>query len=149
MVLWKSLGSILLVLSLLLVACGDDDDPSPADAQASLCEDLAALESEMTTLTGMSAESSIEDLKEQRDQVDDAFDAVVDSADDVADAETDSLEQAFEELDEAALEHVDRLVELLDRARRLELEREVDPFVFQPRDQRSFRGQQPRIERVS
>jgi hypothetical protein len=59
------------------------------------------MESELTSLTGMASDASIDDLKDQREEVGNAWDDVVSAAEDVEDAEVGQLQEAVDALRDA------------------------------------------------
>jgi branched-chain amino acid transport system substrate-binding protein len=96
------LAIAVIAATLAITACGDDDDdPDTADAQAAFCQDLDALETAVADLSGLSGESTVDDISAARDDVTDAMDDVRSSAEDVADAKIDTLETAYDDLSSA------------------------------------------------
>lgn len=92
----------LLVVMLMLAACGDDD-PSPEEAMADLCTDLSELQVSVQNLAQVSTNpnATVEQLEDARDEVNDQLDDAQDSADDVDQAELDALNESYENLDQA------------------------------------------------
>jgi multidrug efflux pump subunit AcrA (membrane-fusion protein) len=109
---WNRVGVGVIALSLLLAACGSDD-PSPEEARDNLCDDLDAMRTELTSLNGLTGQSSMEDVESARDNIDEAWDDVVSSANDVADSEIDQLEAAYTEL-QRSLANVDEDAPIAD-----------------------------------
>lgn len=92
--------AIALILPLLLVA-GCSTEKSAQDTQANLCENLARLKTSVATLNTMNPDSTVGDLKEAQQRVQDAFEDVTASAQPSNAARTDELEQAYNNLDNA------------------------------------------------
>lgn len=100
MVLGKLLATLVIVSSLALVACGgDDDEPSPEEAQANLCTSLDDLQTQVTALTDLGLNSTMDDIEDTLGSIQDAFDEVVDAAQEVADVETQALGDALDSLE--------------------------------------------------
>jgi hypothetical protein len=96
------IGAVMAVAltGAVAIACSEDE-PTEEEAREQLCSDIDTLRTEMTTLQSLSAESTVDDLREARDSVSSALEDVQSSAADVADAELADAEAAFEELQQA------------------------------------------------
>jgi ElaB/YqjD/DUF883 family membrane-anchored ribosome-binding protein len=92
---------ILAALVFFGIACSDDED-SPENAVAQLCEDLDALETSLDRVPNISGTSTVEDVKAVREDVKDAVDKVKSSAGDVASSS--GLEDAEKELESAPID---------------------------------------------
>ena len=106
--LLRTLG-LLVVISMaagMAVACDDDEEPSAEEAREQLCSDLEDLRAAREDLAGLSGDSSVADLQEANDEVQDARARVDESAQDVADAEVEELESALDDLS-AAIDNLD------------------------------------------
>jgi hypothetical protein len=90
----------VLAASLLLVACGDDDD-SPEALNQQFCDDLDAFGSSLADWRNLGVTSSVDDLVEQRDATRDAFDQLRESAAAAREPEIDNLEQSWNDLESA------------------------------------------------
>lgn len=94
----------VLLTAIAALACGDDDDVSTEDAEAQLCADLAALDTAIADLEGITADNTVDELKVANQAVADAEDRVAESAQAVGEARIGDLDAAFEELDSAVTE---------------------------------------------
>src|SRR5262245_46360960 len=90
----------VLAGSLILVACGDDDD-SPEELNQAFCDELDAFGDSLADWTDLSVTSSVDDLREKRDATRDAFEQLRQSAADAREPEIDNLEQSWNELESA------------------------------------------------
>lgn len=95
----KLLAALLIVSTFAFVACGGEDEPSPEEAQANLCTSLDELQTQVTGLTDLGLNSTMEDIEDQLGAIQDAFDEVVDDAQEVADVETQALGDALDSLE--------------------------------------------------
>lgn len=91
----------VLLTATVAFACGDDDEPSTEDAEAQLCADLSALDTAIEDLEGITADSTVDELREANEAVADAEGRVVESAQAVGEARIGDLDAAFEDLDSA------------------------------------------------
>jgi hypothetical protein len=98
-VVGKLLVGLLMVATLGLVACGGDDEPSAEEAQANLCTSLDELQTQVTALTDLGLDSTVDDVQDALGNIQDAFDEVVDDAQEVADVETQELGDAIDSLE--------------------------------------------------
>jgi hypothetical protein len=92
------LAFILSALVFFGIACSDDED-SPENAVAQLCEDLGTLEASLASIPSITGDSTVEDVKAAQDDVNNAVDDVKSSAGDVANSS--GLENAGKELESA------------------------------------------------
>ena len=92
---------VLLVACVALPACGSDQE-SQAEAEQHLCDSLDAFAASLVSLQGLSFEAASEDdFKSAGDEINDAWDQVVEDAKDVKTANTDAIESAYDDLREA------------------------------------------------
>jgi hypothetical protein len=94
----------LLVLSLVALSACSDDEPSEEEATSAYCGDLNDLESALGAYADLSVNSTIDEVNEAQEGVEDAYADVQASAEDVADARIDDLESAYEDLANSAAE---------------------------------------------
>ena len=113
-------SAMLLVLCVLLAACGDDD-PSPEEAMANLCTDLSELQSSVQNLEQVrtNPNATVGQLEDARDEVNDQLEDVQSSADDVEEANVDALEDAYGNLDQA-IDDIDDDATLADAGQSVE-----------------------------
>jgi hypothetical protein len=84
-----------------LAGCGSDE-PSQKEAKQQLCASLDNFAASVVALQGLSLKSSSEDdVKTATDNVQDAWDQVVEDAKDVKNASTDQIESAYDDLKQA------------------------------------------------
>ena len=93
----------LLVASVLLVgACSDDDEPTPEEANAKICEEKADLAATVQSVRALDANSTtVDGLETVRDNVETAVDELNDAAIVVAENEIEDLRDAKDEFLEA------------------------------------------------
>jgi hypothetical protein len=92
---------VVLTACLGLAACGSNE-PSQAEAEQHLCASLDAFAASVVSLQGLSLQSASEDdLNAAVDEVDNAWDKVVEDAKDVKNASTDKIESAYDDLKNA------------------------------------------------
>lgn len=88
---------VVLLSSLILSACGGDD----SDPEAELCSDLQALQEAIDDLTASLQpldSSTLDRLRDARENLSDAWDDVTDSAGEVTRIRIDDLRAAFDNL---------------------------------------------------
>lgn len=91
-----------LTLGLIsMMAVGCTAQPTVEDAQATYCQNLARLEQAIANFRGLSANSTVDDLKEATDRVKTAYNDVKASAADLKTVKVDALDQAYNDLDKA------------------------------------------------
>jgi hypothetical protein len=96
-----AIALVLLTAPIGLVACGSDEE-SQAEAKQHLCQSLDDFAASVVSLQGLSLQSSSEDdLNSAADNVNDAWDKVVEDAKDVKNASTDTIQSAYDDLREA------------------------------------------------
>lgn len=96
-----ALAVVLLAAGLGLVACGGDEE-SQAEAEQHLCASLDDFAASIVSLQGLSLQKTSEDdLNSAADNVNDAWDQVVEDAKDVKNANTDAIESAYDDLKQA------------------------------------------------
>ena len=83
---------------LMLASCAQT---SVSDAQAAYCQELANLELAIVNFQGLSADSTVKDLKQAQEQVRSAFTAVKQAASNLEDAKVEQLEQSQQNLEKA------------------------------------------------
>ena len=115
---WKFLALVLVIPMVVLVAlaCSDDDDDdgsAEVDAEAALCADLATLQAADAAFDGLSAASSIDDVKAANEAYADALDDVVSSSNDLAEIRSQPIEDAYDNLD-AAIDDLDSSESIAD-----------------------------------
>ncbi|HIK44971.1 MAG TPA: hypothetical protein IGR64_08800 [Leptolyngbyaceae cyanobacterium M65_K2018_010] len=91
--------SPLLMLPFLLVACVQ---PTTAELEAKLCGDLEAFGASLTELSQINAQSSVNQLRQARENVAQSFQAVKDSAKAVEASRLDDLTAAYDNFDKTA-----------------------------------------------
>ncbi|MCI0439730.1 MAG: hypothetical protein L0177_11465 [Chloroflexi bacterium] len=94
---YKVVAWLGAVLGLLALAVGCSS-PSPAEAEAALCNDLALFEQSVGNLTNISIHSNVGELKTARNEIQGAFDNLKESAAEVSNDRVDELIDAFENL---------------------------------------------------
>ena len=92
-------AAVLLALlgCLSLAACGSNKE-SPAEAKQHLCTSLDAFAASVVSLQGLGLSSSEDELNNQLDKIDKAWNQVVDDAKDVKSAHTDTIESTYDDL---------------------------------------------------
>lgn len=95
---WTLLAVALLLVALGvgLAACGEEE--TTEEARQQLITDLDAFKASFDDMANLTADSTVDDLKAGREEVQAAWDKVVDSAADVKEAEIDEVEGAWEDL---------------------------------------------------
>ncbi len=83
---------------LMLASCAE---PSVSDAQATYCQELANLKIAIVNFQGLSADSTVKDLKQAQEQVRSAFAAVKQAASTLEDAKVEQLETSQQNLEKA------------------------------------------------
>ena len=98
---WIVVG-IVAVLGIAALACDDDESPSVEEADQQLCSDLSVLDSALAALgtTISDSNSTVEQVQNDGDAVNDALDRVISSAEDVGSARTDEIDSAYSVLDQ-------------------------------------------------
>ena len=101
---WSILGVLLasVVMGTVAVACSDDDEPTAEEARAAFCTDLEALQAQVQTLSTLSGESTVGDVRTAEEDLQAALDDLEASAADVA--EISSVQEASENLTTAVEE---------------------------------------------
>jgi hypothetical protein len=96
------------LLAIGAAACGDDDDElTPAEANAKVCQERADLQSTLQSLGDLDPTStSKSDLEAKKDEVVQAVDDLAEAADDVSQTEADAVRQAVDDF-EATLDGAD------------------------------------------
>ena len=90
----------VLAASMILVACGDDDE-SPEELNQQFCDELDAFGDSLAGWSDLSITSSVDDLREKRDETRDSFNELRESAADAREPEIDNLEESWNELESA------------------------------------------------
>jgi ElaB/YqjD/DUF883 family membrane-anchored ribosome-binding protein len=88
---------MMLLVPLVMVAAGCGGETTK-DKEKKLCQDLADLETALTSVMNISLDSTLDDLEANFKAVEDAWNSVVSSAADVASAQIDDLKKAIENL---------------------------------------------------
>jgi len=88
--------SLMIALPLLLAGCGQ---PTTAEAEATLCSDLGQLETSLAELAQINANSQVNDLRQARENVANAYKNVQTAAQAVEEARLDDLQMAYDDLD--------------------------------------------------
>jgi hypothetical protein len=88
--------SSLAFLPFLLLAC---DQPTTADLESELCNNLDQLGAALTELSQVNAQSSVSDLRDARDNVAQAYQDVRTSASAVEASRLEDLQVAYDNLD--------------------------------------------------
>ena len=83
---------------LMLASCAET---SVSDAQATYCQELANLEIAIVNFQGLSADSTVKELKQAQEQVRSAFAAVKQAASTLEDAKVEQLETSQQNLEKA------------------------------------------------
>jgi hypothetical protein len=95
---------ILVLLALVacagLAACGSDKE-SPAEAKQHLCESLDGFAASVVALQGVGLSSSEDELQSALDNIQSAWDKVVDDAKDVKTANTENIQSTYDDLKDA------------------------------------------------
>jgi ElaB/YqjD/DUF883 family membrane-anchored ribosome-binding protein len=86
---------LLVPLAMVAAGCGGE---STEDKEKKLCQDLADLETALTSVLDISMDSTMDDLEANVQAVEDAWNNVVSSAADVASAQIDDLKKAIDNL---------------------------------------------------
>ena len=94
-----SIGLIITIFALAAVAC--EEETSPEEAKAQLCQDLAELDSALAALENIGPDSTVADLEAASDSVEDALAKVSDSAEKAGEVRVSDLEGAYDDLDQA------------------------------------------------
>ena len=92
---------MIFLLGIPLLMLGSCAEPSVSDAQATYCQELANLELAIVNFQGLSADSTVKDLKQAQKQVRSAFTAVKQAASTLEDAKVEQLEQSQQNLEKA------------------------------------------------
>ena len=92
----KKIIFLLGIPSLMLASCAQ---PSVSDAQATYCQELANLELAVVNFQGLSADSTVKDLKQAQTQVRSAFAAVQKAASTLENVEVKQLEKSQQNLE--------------------------------------------------
>jgi ElaB/YqjD/DUF883 family membrane-anchored ribosome-binding protein len=90
-------GVTLLAAAFIAAGCGQ----STEDAEAQLCADLAHLRSAVGTLADTSADTSVDEFQQSRENVQEAWADVQDSARNLADDRSDDLEDAWSDFEKS------------------------------------------------
>jgi archaellum component FlaC len=85
-----------LALPLLLVACGQ---PTTAELETELCTNLAQLETSLAEFSEINAQSSVNELREARQDVAQSYEKVRSSTAAVKASRLEGLEAAYQDLD--------------------------------------------------
>lgn len=88
--------ALLLLLALALVACGEEQ--TSEEARQQLVTDLDAFKATITNMEGVSATTTVDELKAKRDEAQAAWDKVVESAANVKEAEIGQVQTAWDDL---------------------------------------------------
>lgn len=91
---------VLVTACFGLVACGSKKE-SQAEAKQHLCSSLDKFKASVTSLQGLSLQSSEADLKASAQKVNEAWDQVVKDAKDVKNVSTDKIQSAYNDLENA------------------------------------------------
>ncbi len=81
----------------VLGGCGDDDEPTAAEANADLCQARDELASTLDQLPEIDATTTRSELEDAAEEIGDAVDEVKDAADEVSSTEADELRAAAED----------------------------------------------------
>lgn len=94
---------ILVVSVVLILACGAAGcvQPTQEEAQTQLCQDLGELGVALENYDNLTANSTVEDIRDAEDQVTAAMEDVRASADQLADVQVDELDSAYNDLENA------------------------------------------------
>jgi hypothetical protein len=101
------LATAVVVLSLGVFACGDDDDDvsdvgtavgQAGGAESEFCSDMGELETAVSDVKNLDATSTVDEAKDSAKDVEDALDNVKDSASDAHEARVNALSTAFDSL---------------------------------------------------
>jgi DNA repair exonuclease SbcCD ATPase subunit len=95
---WILFAAVLLVLAGAAAGCVQ---PTEEEAEAQLCEDLAALRAALDNFENINRTSTVEEIRDARDQVGSAMQDVRDSADQLEDIRVDELDAAYSNLENA------------------------------------------------
>jgi archaellum component FlaC len=79
-----------------VAGCGQ---PTTAEAEATLCNDLGQLEASLAELAQINANSQVNDLRQARENVANAYKNVQTAAQAVEEARLDDLQMAYDDLD--------------------------------------------------
>jgi hypothetical protein len=88
---------VLVTASLSLVACGSKKE-SQAEAKQHLCTSVDNFKSTVSSLQGLSLQSSENDIKASTQKVNDAWNQVVKDAKGVKDVSTQKIQSAYDDL---------------------------------------------------
>lgn len=92
---------LLAAACLSLAACGSDQE-SQAEAEQHLCTSLDDFAASLVSLQGLSFQTASEDdLNDAADNIEEAWDQVVEDAKDVKNANTDAIQSAYDDVREA------------------------------------------------
>jgi hypothetical protein len=91
---------VLVTASFGLVACGSKKE-SQAEAKQHLCSSLDNFKASVTSLQGLSLQSSEDDVKASAQKVNAAWDQVVKDAKDVKNVSIDNIQSAYSDLENA------------------------------------------------
>ncbi len=94
----KKIIPIIGFCCLVLASCGDS---SVSDAQATYCQELAKLEQALANLRGISANSTVKDLKQAQQEVRSAFANVKQAASKLKEVQVEQLETSQQNLEKA------------------------------------------------
>ncbi|HEY7465188.1 MAG TPA: hypothetical protein VIB47_00690 [Dehalococcoidia bacterium] len=101
------LATAFVVLSLGVMACGDDDNDTGAvgtavgqagGAESEFCSDMGELETTVSDVKNLDATSTVDEAKDAAKDVQEALDNVQDSASDAQEARVNALATAFDSL---------------------------------------------------
>jgi len=101
------LATALVVLSLGVMACGDDNNDTSAvgtavgqagGAESEFCSDMGDLETSVNEVKNLSATATVDQAKDAVKDVDESLDNVKDSASDAQEARVNALSTAFDSL---------------------------------------------------
>lgn len=95
-----ALVALALALCTSVVACGSDKQ-SPQEATKNLCASLDDFAASVVALQGVGLTSSSDEISAALDNIDQAWNKVVDDAKDVKSANTDAVKSAYDDLKDA------------------------------------------------
>ena len=87
-------ATVLVIAALVGTGCGE----STEDAEQALCADLSTLRTSVVTLAETSSDTTVDDYKQARENVHEAWADVKASADNLGDERFDDVEDAWEDV---------------------------------------------------
>jgi outer membrane murein-binding lipoprotein Lpp len=92
---------LVLGAAVLLLCAAGCTQPSPEEAEAQLCSDLADLDAALQEFESLDANAAVGDVRAAEDNVTQAWNNVRNSAQTLEEVNTDQLEAAYNDLDNA------------------------------------------------